>query len=616
MSKKTISDEERKTLLQNYNNKIQEKAAKESTNESEDEEEKKGSTLVIAFLLMLVFQLGNRIFGRLQTYPMHNYPLFLNIVMILVYIPICFSYIFPVMWSGSTWITKEQQEIPKYKFAVMGIYDSVAGIMQTFAVNYISNASMIVLVQQSAIPISMVISRYALQATYTKAQYIGASVVLMGIVVVLIPNFFATSDSVDTSPIPSAPVPDATTQLIWLLVLIVSCVPMCMSSVYKEKALGETEIDIVYLNGWVAVFQFLIALPLCLPTAQIQNLPISEIWPNMVDGMKCWLGVNSITEDNNPHNLPLDDCSTAPLFVTIYLFFNVVFNFLVVVILKLGSANIMFMASTVIVPLSNVAFSLDFMPGHQPLRFWDIIGLLVIMFGLVVYRFSKEVLSSYERVSAGGIMGLFRSEDASVSTTTTPNITAARAMEAKRARQIAKKAQEKQLKFLGINQMEYLQTLVESRVEKEQTQLLFRSPSQIRSTFLAKIGVPPSPHVSMGPGRRLALNPDIPIPGAGGSSRNYNALGYSPMMLSQSQRKPSFRATSGYQTSNTSNLSMSIGNSYSNRELHMGAARGTISNNNFPGSNNGGLNAALLMSPLKSRSTNSTNGSNSASEKV
>lgn len=599
MSKKPTSEEERKSLLQTYNTKIEEAAKQAPSTEEDDDEEKKGTTLIIAFLLMLVFQLGNRIFGRLQTYPMHNYPLFLNMVMILVYIPICFAYIIPVIASGSNWITKEQQDIPKYKFAVMGAYDSIAGIMQTFAVNYITNASMIVLVQQSAIPISMVISRYALQATYTKAQYVGASIVLFGIVVVLIPNFLSPdANAVDPSAVSDAPVPDSTTQLIWLLVLIVSCVPMCLSSVYKEKALGETEIDIVYLNGWVAIFQFLIAIPLCFPTAQVQNLPLSEIWPNMVDGMKCWLGINSITEDNNPNNLPLDDCSTAPLFVTIYLFFNVVFNFLIVVILKLGSANIMWMASTVIVPLSNVAFSMDFMPGHQPLRFWDIIGLAVIMSGLVVYRFSKEMLSLYERYRHGGISAVFRSEETATTVyTTTPNITAARAIEAKRARAIAKKAQEKQLKFLGINQMEYLQSLVESRVEKEQTQLLFRSPQQIRSTFLAKIGVPPSPHISMGPGRRPALNADIPIPSSNGSTGNYNSIGYSPMMLSQSQRKASFRATSGYQTSNTSNMSMSIGGSYSNRELHMGAVRGGNPTNR-DNSGNG-----ILLSSLKTRPT-------------
>ena len=43
--------------------------------------------------------------------------------------------------------------------------------------------------------------------------------------------------------------------LLWALVMIFSCVPMTLSSVYKEKALGETELDPIYLNGWIAVFQ-------------------------------------------------------------------------------------------------------------------------------------------------------------------------------------------------------------------------------------------------------------------------------------------------------------------------------------------------------------------------
>lgn len=92
----------------------------------EPEKDENGTTLIIAFVLMLFFQLGNRIFGRLQTYPMHNYPLFLNMVMVAVYIPICYAYIIPAMLFTNN-ITKEQREIPKYKFAVMGAYDSLAG---------------------------------------------------------------------------------------------------------------------------------------------------------------------------------------------------------------------------------------------------------------------------------------------------------------------------------------------------------------------------------------------------------------------------------------------------------------------------------------------------------
>lgn len=52
----------------------------------------------------------------------------------------------------------------------MGLLDSVANIMGVFAVNYISNAAMIVLLQQAAIPISLCISKIFLGAKYTVSQ--------------------------------------------------------------------------------------------------------------------------------------------------------------------------------------------------------------------------------------------------------------------------------------------------------------------------------------------------------------------------------------------------------------------------------------------------------------
>ena len=151
------------------------------------------TTLTVSFFLMLFFQLGNRIFFKLATYPMYNYPLYLNIMSVLVYIPISFAYIIPMsIWMPHI-ITPEQEAIPKYKFAIMGSLDSLAGIMATFSMNYITNASIIVLIQQSAIPISMLISKVALNAQYILSQYIGAMIVMSGIVVVLIPTFFGQS---------------------------------------------------------------------------------------------------------------------------------------------------------------------------------------------------------------------------------------------------------------------------------------------------------------------------------------------------------------------------------------------------------------------------------------
>lgn len=504
----------------NNNNRSNLEIESQQKSEEASEQDSSSSQLLTAFLLMLFFQLMNRLYGKLQTYPMRNYPLFSNLLSCAIYVPICYMYIIPALMY-TNYITKEQQEIPKYKFAVMGGYDSLSGIMQVFAINYISNASLIVLVQQSAIPISMAISVYALNAVYTKSQYIGAAVVLLGIVVVLIPTFFGHSDSSSTGEHSGSSGSDSggtsSTEMFWLLVMIVSCIPMCLSSVYKEKALGETEIDVVYLNGWVAIFQFLIAIPLSFPTAWVQGLPMDQIWPNIVGGFWCWMGYNSITPDNNPYGMALDHCEKAPFYVNAYLLVNVVYNFLMVLVLKLGSANILWMASTVIVPVGNVAWSLDFMPGHQPLKFWDIVGLVVIMVGLIIYRFCSEVLYLWQKITGQKV----EEEDQDEQT-----------------KDIAKKAEKKQWKYLGINQAEYLQTFVESRVSKEMAKAirLVRSPQNIRNSFLAKIGVPPSPLIAMGPGKRPAIKDQEAVDAA---KKNYQATGYSPLM-----RSSSFRDTS------------------------------------------------------------------------
>lgn len=50
---------------------------------------------------------------------------------------------------------------------------------------------------------------------------------------------------------------------------------MCLSSVYKEKALGDDDMDVIYLNGWVAVYQFMASLLFAVPSAYAMGLPVS-----------------------------------------------------------------------------------------------------------------------------------------------------------------------------------------------------------------------------------------------------------------------------------------------------------------------------------------------------
>lgn len=124
------------------------------------------------------------------------------------------------------------------------------------------------------------------------------------------------------------------------------------------------------------------------------GLAWNEIPSNLYGGFLCSFGINSVTEATERYHI--DNCSAAPLYVSLYLGFNLVYNILIVVILKYGSANILWMASTVIVPLSNVAFSLKITPGNKPLNTMDIVGLVIIMAGLLVYRFTTQLLTIYK----------------------------------------------------------------------------------------------------------------------------------------------------------------------------------------------------------------------------
>jgi len=426
---------------------------------------------------MLVMQLGNRIFGKLMTYPMYNYALFTSILGVFVYIPISFAYIVPVqLWTD--WIGKEQTDIPKMSFAVMGFFDTVAGIMSAFSVNYISNASLIVLVQQSAIPISMVISKNMLGATYTKSQYFGAGVVLAGIAVVLAPSFFTTPAPAGASSDGAAdPSGGGQNEMLWISILVLSCIPMCLSSVYKEKALGEVEIDVVYLNGWVAIYQFLFAIPLTFPSASLISLPYDEIMGNFYGGFLCWMGTNTIMPGNDA-GLPPDDCTMGPLYLNSYLVFNIIFNLLIVVILKHGSANIMWMASTVIVPLSNVAFAMPWMPHSQPMKVWDFVGLVVIMLGLVIYRFTQAIVSLWHHAMQ--------------------TVTKEELADEKLGKVIDTKVNKQQLRYIGLNQMEALNAIVDTRISNERKKVVHRSPGQIRNNLLVKLGLPASPLITAG----------------------------------------------------------------------------------------------------------------------
>mmetsp|Transcript_106744 Transcript_106744/g.309663 ORF Transcript_106744/g.309663 Transcript_106744/m.309663 type:complete len:342 (-) Transcript_106744:423-1448(-) len=304
-----------------------------------------------------------------------------------MYIPLSFAYVIPAIRAG--WITDDQLAVPKKDFAVMGFLDCLAGIMQTFATTYLKG-SLVILLIQSAIPVSMVLSALMLKVKYHVVQYIAAFIVCAGIITVLAPSLFGSSDDEESSPT-------------WALVLILSTIPMVLSSVYKEIALGDTDLDPIYLNAWIALFQFAFSIPLAIPAALVTSPPVypSELPSNLYNGLLCYVGQSSIECDDDHYDddgydgtCATDDCALAPAFVNVYLLFNVSYNILIIMILKWGSSNLLWLAMTVMVPIGNLAFALPFMPDASTITPFDILGLVIIMAGLVGYRAGPDAAKS------------------------------------------------------------------------------------------------------------------------------------------------------------------------------------------------------------------------------
>lgn len=214
-------------------------------------------------------------------------------------------------------------------------------------------------------------------------------------------------------------------EIVWSIILMASTVPMALSAIYKQRAmlsmsspplLGRTlpqstaasadpvpqlsPLPSLYVSGWIAVFQLVCSLVLAIPAGLLAS-PAVYPWnvpENIFNGMLCYAGNGVIETGCHPDTL----CASqhAAFWVNATVLGHAVYTVSMMLVLQ-GSSNsvLLFLALTVIVPLGNLAFTMPFMP-HQSqtvVRTADLAGLIVILAGLVLYRFSDPIeVSSFK----------------------------------------------------------------------------------------------------------------------------------------------------------------------------------------------------------------------------
>ncbi|KYK65421.1 transmembrane protein [Toxoplasma gondii TgCatPRC2] len=335
--------------------------------------------------LLLVTSTGNTICFKKMIDKMPNYSPCLTQVTTVVFVPVFFALSLYTDYAGG--LPQEMADFPKRNFAVMGFLDSFSGVMAIIGAVHTTGTTQVVL-QQSCIVFSLLASIVMLRKRFHAAHYLGALVIILGVLVVKLPDLLHPSSD------------GGGDVFVFNLLYLLSNLPTAVSCVYKEVAFRGVEMGTNYLQAWVALFQFLIGflvLPLnALPVLGPQRVPLAELPASLWNGTRCLFGFNTIvTNCGGAGNMesPCDNCEGAWKYVGMYLSFNLLYNMFIIFVVKSGGAALTFLVSTLRLPVTALAFCSRAIMGDRavPPKATDFYGLLVLILGLVIYR-------------AGGIM--------------------------------------------------------------------------------------------------------------------------------------------------------------------------------------------------------------------
>ena len=353
------------------------------------------------------------------------------------------------------------------------------------------------LLTNAVIPVTMLLSYVILHQRFASTQYLGSAVIMAGIGVVLLPELFPSWSSLASERDSGGEVGenDNSDLPLFNFLFLLSVIPSALSSIYKELAFSDADIDANYLQSWVSLWQSLFGF-LLIPLNTLhflgpQAVRWDQLWSSFVDGGWCLLGYNIIRPPHcTSHHIPdssmptCDDCQGAWLPIALYIAFNLLFNVFTVLLIKYGSATLMFIIMTLRLPLVQMAFSIKALNDPPDSFGWaGGLGLAVILAGLVAYRWPDRnaAADAHPHLGEGGVPTLQRAK-----TTGGLPIGDYGADSEQEERMI--------LPVIGVSQL--FAARHHRRVERMR---LKRTGSEIRSSLYASLGVIDSPYTGRSP---------------------------------------------------------------------------------------------------------------------
>ncbi|CAN1159462.1 Protein CLT2, chloroplastic [Linum perenne] len=322
----------------------------------------------------IALAVANRVLYKLALVPMKEYPFFLAQFTTFGYVVI-YSSILHMRYRAGI-VSDEMLALPKSRYAAIGAFEAVGTLIGMYAAANLPGPSIPIL-HQTFLIWQLAFSSIFLGRRYSYAQMAGCLLVAIGVVMAV------ASGSSDDQMLSGD-------DYMWAAVMILSSALHSGAMILKEfvfldasKKMKGKSLDIFVVNTLGSGFQALFVLLLLPLMSNLKGIPLAQLPLYLKNGTGCFLNLWS--------DLP-ESSTGAPLLPMLYIAANLTFNVSMLNLMKVSSAVVSSLATTLAVPLSIYILSLPlpYLDESSTLSPYFLFGSTTLVLGLALYNFAPK----------------------------------------------------------------------------------------------------------------------------------------------------------------------------------------------------------------------------------
>ncbi|XP_010491972.1 PREDICTED: protein CLT3, chloroplastic [Camelina sativa] len=323
------------------------------------------------------FGVGNRVMYKLALVPLKQYPFFLAQLSTFGYVAVYYTILYIRYRAGT--VTDAMLSVPKPPFLIVGILEALAAASGMAAAANLSGPSTTVL-SQTFLIWQIFFSIIFLRRRYSVNQILGCTLVALGVIVSVASGSGAAHSLKEAG-------------VFWILLMVLSFFLQGAGTVLKEvifidsqKRLKGASLDLFIVNSYGSAFQA-ICIALLLPfLSKLWGIPFNQLGSYLKDGAVCFLNIGTLTKG----------CDGAPFLPLLFVIVNIGYNIALLRLLKLSTAVVSCLASTISVPIAVFLFTMPLpylgVASSLPTGFMG--GTIILVLGMILYSWTPQGANS------------------------------------------------------------------------------------------------------------------------------------------------------------------------------------------------------------------------------